>query len=111
MENDAFNESREIRRWVGVMWACYAVAIVAYVGLGPLNLVSMCFLGLTGILLIANAVFLIRWQIRYRGIVPIDVDDYNIAKRSWAKSLTLWIVMALLGVVPVLLSIFFPVQH
>ncbi len=108
MENKALSEAASLRRMIVAMWTCYIIAIFVYVRLGPLNVVSMCLLGAAGILLIVNAFLLVRWQIRYRAAL-LDSDQMR-AKQSWNRALVLWVLMALLGIIPVLLHVLFPVN-
>ncbi len=105
----ALNEAKSVRRLIGVMWTFYVVALIAYSNLGPLNFVSMACLAVVGVLLILNAVLLVRWRVRYPAAAASG-DEGKQAKRTWNISLVFWIIMALLGLVPFLLSIFFPVK-
>jgi len=106
---NAVNEAKSVRRLIGVMWTFYVIALIAYSRLGPLNIVSTVCLAVVGVLLIVNIVLLVRWRIRYP-TTAASGDEAKQAKRTWNISLVFWIIMALLGLIPFLLSIFFPVK-
>jgi uncharacterized membrane protein len=106
---NALNDAKSVRRLIGVMWTFYVVALIAYSHLGPLNVVSMACLAVVGVLLIVNIGLLVRWRIRYPTLAASG-DEARQAKRTWNISLVFWIIMALLGLVPFLLSIVFPVK-
>ena len=107
---DALNEAKSVRRLIGTMWTFYIVAIFAYTRLGDRNIVSLGCVAVVGVLLIVNAVLLVRWRVRYPTLPTLD-DEAKLAKRTWNISLVFWIIMALLGLIPVVLSVLFPVKR
>ena len=71
-----------------------AIALYVFFGLSMVPLLGFAFWAFL-ITFVVVIVLLIRWQIRYRGLITDD-DDYKKARRSW------WISLVLLLGVPVI---------
>ena len=106
----ALAAAKSVRKLIGTMWTFYIIAMFAYSRVGERNIVSTFCVAVAGVFLIVNAILLVRWRIRYANFPLLD-DEAKLAKRTWNVSLVFWIIMALLGLIPVILSILFPIKR
>ena len=85
--NQSYSDASFLRTAVIAMYVFLGLSFIPF-----LPLVSWGFL----IIFVVVIVLLIRWQVRFSGLVTNDVD-YQKARRSWMISLVLLIVAAPLG--------------
>lgn len=85
--NNACNQGKWVRNAAGAMWFFLLVGMV----LPPLSwgYVAMFF---------AVPIWLITWQVRFRGLETPD-PDYKSAKRDWLIALLIWVPAVALEVI------------
>ena len=77
--NNACNQAKWVRNAAGAMWVFLLVGMI--LGFAKWGYVGLFF---------AVPVWLITWQIKFRGLETPD-PDYKIAKRDWLVSLIIWL--------------------
>ena len=82
--NSACNSASLIRNMAGVMWLCFFLRMIPFVGL----VATVALL----ILFFVVPIRLVYWLVRYGGIQTVDVD-YKRARRNWLMALILWLLM------------------
>jgi hypothetical protein len=92
--NKACNDASLIRNLAGVMWLCFVLRFVPFIGL----VAGIALL----ILFLVIPVRLVIWLVRFGGIKTEDVD-YKSAKRNVLMALVLWVLMLLVPVVLIFL--------
>ena len=93
--NNACNDASLIRNLAGVMWLCFFLRFIPFVG---------CAAGIALLILFFLVpIRLLIWQSKYGMLRTPDVD-YQRAKRNALIALALWILMV---IVPAVLIIFF----
>jgi len=85
--NQAYSDASFLRTAV--------IAMFVFLGLSVVPLVPFVYWGFL-VTFIVVIVLLIRWQVRFGGLLTND-DDYKLAKRSKNISLILWLVAIPLG--------------
>ena len=87
--NNGCNQAKWVRNAAGAMWLILLVGMV-------IPLVVWGFIGL----FFAVPIWLITWQVRFRGLETID-QDYKTAKRDWLVALIIWLPALALEVINV----------
>ena len=88
--NKACNDASLVRNLAGVMWVCFFVRLIPFIGfVTAIGMLVLFFL---------VPIRLILWQIRYGGIQTVDVD-YKRAKRNILFALGLWLLIIIVALV------------
>ncbi|HKU74631.1 MAG TPA: hypothetical protein VJR02_11965 [Pyrinomonadaceae bacterium] len=87
--NNACNQAKWVRNAAGAMWLLLLLGMF-------LPAASWGFVGL----FFAVPIWLITWQVRFRGLETLDAD-YQTAKRDWFIALMIWLPVVALHVISV----------
>jgi hypothetical protein len=82
-----------------------AIAMYVFFGLSMVPLLGFAFWAFLGTFFVV-IVLLIRWQIRYRGLITDDAD-YKKARRSWWISLVLFMGLPVIFIVRLVIEVLF----
>lgn len=92
--NSACNQAKLMRNGAGIMWLFFALSSVPFLPFG------WGFLGL----FIAIPIWLIRWQVKFRGLETSD-PDFKRAKRDRFMTLLIWIAAVVAEIVVIVHSL------